>query len=108
MRNLVKDTSNITQINIDDILKLTKISEDLICDYVFQSKMMKNNRTDFDIGFGVISILVDTDDIKYRFTPNTSLEDNIKTTLKKNKSPLKIKAEKALSKRLKLCYKELL
>ena len=107
MYKLLDDLSNITQIPVEDIRKLSSIQQDIVADYIVQSLMEGKNRIDVDVGIGTLSILNDGD-IKYRFVGNESFDTKLRSTYIKKKSPLRIRAEKAIYKRLKLCYKELL
>lgn len=107
MYRLIDNLSDVTLIPKEDISKLSNVQSDIICDYAVQQLLKKDNRVDVDVGIGTLSILFDGE-VKYKFIGNEDFDNKLKETYKTKKSPLKLRAEKAIYKRLKLCYKELL
>ena len=108
MRILTEDLSVLTCVPLADIKKLSNIAEDIISHCVMEDTLQLNTVTDIDIEFGVLRIANTSEGVKYKFIPKDSLNDKIVKVYKTKRSPLKARAEKAISTRLKLTYKELL
>lgn len=108
MNNLIEDLSATTCIPTADIKKLSNIAEDVICHSVMEDIISFNSITSIDIEIGILRITNTSDGVKYKFIPKESLNNKVTKVYQTKKSPLKARAEKAISTRLKLAYKELL
>ena len=108
MYSLQDDLKTLTNISDDVIDKLVNKILYIICDDVLDTHLNNNTVTDIDIGIGVLSICVDNNQIKYRFTPSTIVENAVKNTIVDLKSPVKERASKTLASKINEIYEELL
>lgn len=109
MRDLIKDISTITTIPADALEKLVTKGEWCICDYVEDTILGKDSKVvEINIGLGVISIVIDSDRLIYRFIPSEKLEESVINTVKNETNPLKKSIEKSLVNKITNVYKELL
>ena len=108
MYSLQDDLKTLTNISSDVIDKLVNKILYIICDDVLDTHLNNSTVTDIDIGIGVLSICVDNNQIKYRFTPSTLVELSVKNTIVDLKSPVKERASKTLASKINEIYEELL
>jgi len=108
MYSLQDDLKTLTNISDDVIDKLVNKILYIICDDVLDTHLNNKTITDIDIGIGVLSICVDNNQIKYRFTPSTIVESAVKNTIVDLKSPVKERASKTLASKINEIYEELL
>ena len=108
MINLIEDMSILTTIPKSAIIKLMDKESYIITNGIENNLISGESITEVDLGIGVLSILTEGNQIKYRFVPSNHLEKAIKKTVKNKKSPLTDKLEKTLVKKLTDVYKELL
>ena len=106
---LSKDLSTLTTIHEDTFENL--ISKTMLCiaNYVHEAKLNGDEIVKVDIGIGDLYIkLSDTEDLKYKFIPNTTMTKVLNRTLKNGISPLAEIVEKTLINRLTNIYKDLI
>lgn len=108
MYSLIEDLSNLTTIPTSALSKLSDKSVFCICNDIEESILKEERVTDIDLGIGTLQVLVDGNDLKYRFIPSRSLETNMKNTIINKKNPLTITVEESLVKRILNTYKNYL
>lgn len=109
MTNLLKDISTLSTINESSLQKLLNFANFCICDAVEETTLTPDtNITVIDLGIGILSILVDDNVIKYKFTPSDKLEESIRNVVTGDKNLFVAKAEKTLVSKITNVYKELL
>ena len=108
MIDIADDLSVLTTIQKSAIIKLLDKESYIITNGIEENLLSNNPISEFDLGIGVLSILIDDKQIKYKFIPNTKLEKAIKKTVSNKKSPLKDSLEKTLVNKIPNIYKELL
>lgn len=106
MFELKKDLSVLTNIKEYNLDKLCKLIINIIGYDILESIKNKNTVTEINLGFGVLSVLIEEDILKYKFIPCTELETVIKNSYK-GKNNLKLIVDKALGDRIIKSYKEL-
>ena len=105
MNSLIDELSTLTTIPVTSITNLADKSLWCICNCVEESKLGNNDLTEIDIGIGILSILVENNNIQYRFVPSKKLEAAVRDTIVNKKNPLTQAAESALTKRILEAYK---
>lgn len=108
MYNLIEDLSNLTTIPTSTLTKLSDKAVICICNDVEESLLKEDRVTEIDLGIGTLQILVEGNDIRYRFVPNKALEANMKNTVINKKNPLTATVEESLVKRVLNTYKNYL
>lgn len=103
--DIKEDLSILTTINKNIFSKLEEKIIWCICDCVEKSIMNGDNTAEIDFGYGVLSILIDDNSIKYKFKPNKSLEGAISNTVVHERNSLTVNVEKALINKLTSVYK---
>jgi hypothetical protein len=106
--DLIKDLNSLTTIPESSLSKLLDISNWDICNCVEETTLQKDNLAKIDLGLGTLMILMEEDNIRYKFIPSRELEVNIKNTYLKKENPLKNNLEKSLVKKITEIYKEFL
>lgn len=108
MTILVNDISNLTTLSIRLLEKLNKTAMTIIGHSVYESLQESSPDTHVDLGYGTLTIHVDTDTVRYRFVPSMELERLVTKTVTTKTSPLKVALDKNLSDKLQNTYRELL
>lgn len=80
----------------------------VICNDVLNNYLEGNLVTEEDFGIGKLSIKVEGDTIKYKFTPSRNFEATLVKTIENKESPLVTRLETILGQRLSSEYKELI
>ena len=107
MTNLSVDLASLTSISACLTDKLCKTSNLVIGHAVFETVKTGEHVTEIDVGYGILSIFVDGETIKYRFTPSKALENTLVNAIVNNTSPLADAIEDKLVIKLKNTYREL-
>lgn len=107
MKDALKDISTITTIPYFSLQNLFNTLTDIISYDVQESLLDKQNICEVDIGIGTLNILVTTDEVKYKFIPAKSLSESVIYAIEHKDSPLVIKAEQSLSRKITNTYKDL-
>ena len=104
MFNLIADLSCTTAVHKSTLEKIAQKAIYCICHDVEQ-----NNKdiTVIDTGIGTLSILVDGDNVKYKFIPSKKLEESINETIISGESPIIHELENAIKNKIACAYKEL-
>lgn len=108
MNNINKDISLFTGLSEDNVAYITNIIEDVICEDVYESILNHESTTEINLGYGILYIKLEDDNIKYKFIPSKNLIDNINNIFKNNEYTFKSKINKTLTDRITKTYKELL
>ena len=108
MYNVAQDISTLTTIPKNSIDKIMSIMEGCICQNVEEQLSKGEPLTEVNIGIGVLSILLEDDTIKYKFTPTKGFNSKVKTTIKTKRNPIEISLEEGLVKRILHAYKDIL
>lgn len=94
--NLIQDAALITDIPENSIKKLMRRIAWCMCNDIEEGIKKGENLIHLNLGIGVISIYIEEDTIKYRFTPSNKLENSIKKTINEGENPLILKLEESL------------
>lgn len=104
--NLTKDMSVLTTVPVSNLKSLCEVANTSISHDVFESVQSGADETEVNIGIGTLVIKSTQDYIKYRFIPNRSLDDKIKSSVEGN-DPLSKAIEESFKSKLMTTYKEL-
>ena len=108
MYNVIEDLSRLTSVNQSTLEKMVQKSIYSICDCVENTMMsLEENVTVLDIGIGTLSILVEGDEIQYKFIPSKKLESCLISTCIDGKSPLVDIIDKSIKAKINIAYKDL-
>ena len=108
MTNVVEDLNVITTIPKASIAKLFQRVEWLICNAVYEAYSSKENFAEVNVGFGKISILIEDNNVRYKFQPSRKTENMIQEVIEKGNEPVAKEAEKAVVGTILKAYKDLL
>jgi len=106
--NIKEDLSKLTTI---DILYLNRIFNKIvwcISDYIEMAIDKGEDQVEVDLGFGVIIININEDNIKYRFKPSKELEESVINTAIDGKNNFTLTLEKTLVQKITNIYKDFL
>jgi hypothetical protein len=106
--DLVSDISIITTLPDKTLRRLCEKGNECICHNVLETIQNGESETSIDITMGVIKIIVENDEIHYRFIPSSKLEDMLVTTLNNGTDPLIKHIENSLTNRILTVYKDLI
>lgn len=106
--NLIEDLSTLTTIPQEALNKLITKAIWCICDTIQESKLQNSTTTKINIGLGNLIIIDEDEQIKYKFIPNTELEDGVRDTLIEGKNPLSLTLEKTLVSKILKTYKDII
>lgn len=105
MYNLINDLSSLTTIPAPTLNKLGKLAAQCACNCVEESLLEGSNRTDINVGIGVLQIISSDNDLKYRFVPSKEFNAAVQATVVDRKNPLALEVEDLLVKRILDVYK---
>lgn len=108
MYNLNEDLSALTTIPTSALNKLSDRSVLCICNCVEESILKGENLIEVNIGVGTLQILLEGGNLKYRFLPSKTLDNNIKNTVVDKKNPLTAAVEESLVRKILNTYKNYL
>ena len=106
--DLCTDIATLTTSPLTSIQRLADIGIDCICSDVYESETNGESLACIDIGVGFLNILFFDDEIKYKFVPNSSLENKLVETLRTHVDPLVKRIESTLNDRILSTKKELI
>ena len=107
MTNIKKDLSVLTSVSESTFSKLEEKIVWCISDAVEDATINDLDHVDVDLGFGVLTIKIDTDTVKYLFKPSNKLEKSIINTIVNERNDLSLNVENYLASRLTDVYKTL-
>lgn len=108
IKDLNTDLSIVTTI---PKLTLEKLNQNAICcitSFVAESLLDEETITNIDIGIGILTIKVEDNCVKYSFTPNSMLENQITDSVLYGDVPIIKKLEDSIVNKIVHTYKELL
>lgn len=106
--DLIGDISILTTLPDKTLRRLCDKGIECICHNVLEKTQQNEIETNIDIDIGTIKILVDNDEIHYRFIPSNKLEDKLIETLTSGVDPLVKDIEDNLTSRILNAYKDLI
>lgn len=107
MTNLLNDLSVLTTVAQSNLNGMAKISEAILCHAVVESLKDNEEYAEIDIGIGYLYIKNTDDGIKYKFVPSDHLESVLASSIKHKRSPLSLKVDEVLGRRIMNTYKDL-
>lgn len=107
MNDLNKDMSTLTTIPKLTLDELSNKTENYMLHEVHSTLLNHEVLTEFNIGYGTLSIVTDADYIQYTFTPSKSFESKMIECVKYNKDYLIESLEKKLEDKIHIAYKDL-
>ena len=108
MHNIIKDLSDLTTIPTSALTKLADRAVLCMCNCVEESILENKQLTEMDLGIGTIQVLVDGNELKYRFIPSKQLDSAMKSTVIDKSNPLTAAVEATLVRRILNTYKNYL
>lgn len=100
--------SKLTSIPVDALDNISNLSCMVASEAVVESSLAGNDRTDLDIGIGILSILHSPNEVKFRFSPSAKLQEGIVGAVRDGKSTLEVAIEDKLKERMLHTYKDLM
>lgn len=107
MTNLVDDLSVLTTIKKYNLEELVNKSTMIVSHALAECISNEEEITEVDIGIGVLRILVQDEEMKFKFSPSSKLETTLVETYTSGKSSLTQKVEDELGRRIEKTYKDL-
>ena len=107
MNELLKDLSLLTGIHYTNLTFLNTHAINAISHTVLESLLDGQKLTEIDIGIGVLKILCEENEIKYKFIPNETLNSKVLYTVKHKESPVCKRIDEKLGERINNAYKDL-
>lgn len=108
MTNVIEDINTITSIPKANIAKLFQRVEWLVCNSVYEAHISGESLAEVNLGFGKLSILIDGNELRYRFQPSRKTEAMLQAIFEKGYDPIAAEAEKAVVGTTLKAYKDLL
>ena len=106
--NLIEKESTLTTIPSKYLERLTEISEFIMCDALEDCMLAKEDFVDVDLGFGVLGIKFENNELKFRFRPSAKFEGDLISTIVDKQNSLTMSIESALVTKLTQTYKDLM
>jgi hypothetical protein len=106
--DLVSDISTLTTLPDKTLRRLCDKSVECICHNVLETLQNEELETSIDISIGTIKIIVDNNEIHYRFIPSNKLESMLVETINSGVDPLVKHIEESLTNRILTAYKDLI
>lgn len=104
---MFEQISKITTIPVLTLKKLFNNIECYICHRVLENFLDHEAESSIDIGFGKLYILIEDNNVFYKFIPSHKFEENLLHTITYKSSPLIEKADDLLVQKIKNTYKDL-
>ena len=105
--DLISDLSLLTSVPYKTLKNLCDKGNECICHSTLENFDNGENETIIDISIGQVSIVVNGNEIHYRFKPSTKLESMLIDTINTHKDPLVSDIEHSLVVRILNTYKDL-
>ena len=106
--DLIYDISLLTSVPYKTLKNLCDKSNECICHSVLETLQESIRETTVDIGIGQLTVVVDSDEIYYKFKPAPKLEEMLINTVTTNSDPLVTQIEQKLVNRILNTYKDLM
>ena len=107
MRNILEDLSFLTGVSQTNLTFLTIHENNAIAHIVLEDILEGKEVTEIDIGIGVLKILHNDSEIKYKFIPSETLNNKVISTVKNKQSPVAKRVGDRLGERINKAYKDL-
>ena len=108
MNNVIKDIGILTTIPELNLKKLVNIAIKIISHDIVECVKEGNTSCTEDIGIGTISIDIEQEDLRFKFTPSQQLQTAILNSIESKDSELVIEVENILKEKIVNTYKSLL
>ena len=99
--------SSLTSIGKRQLDRLFRTMSLKICDDTLEAIYNGESVAAVDVGIGTLRILIEGDEIRYKFIPSRILERDLIDTIKTKKSPIETVLEETIDARINEAYKEL-
>lgn len=107
VRYLIPDISMLTTIPELSLKKLAEKCKFVICHDVQEACLNNEDEVIVDVGLGQLTLKIEDEGVRYKFTPNASFEESVTKTVLTNTSPLTCLVEDTLVSKIEHAYKEL-
>ena len=105
--DLISDISLLTSVPYKTLKNLCDKGNECICHSILENVRDSNVETIVDVGIGQLTIIVDNEEIHYKFRPSAKLEEMLINTISSNDDPLVTHIEQSLISRILNTYKDL-
>lgn len=106
--DLIQDISSLTSVPYKTLKHLCNKGNESICHSVLESVNESENETVIDLSIGQLIIIIEDDELHYRFKPSSQLDEMLVTTLTTGVDPLITDIEQNLVTRVLNTYKDLI
>lgn len=106
-KRLIEGLSKISNLDIDTWAKIFDNISALIEEYVYESRVGLDSKTDIDLEFATLSLINEDNKLKINFIPKAEMIKELKSIEQGNKSKLKVKLEKAVLNNILETFKEI-
>lgn len=103
--NISKDLSTLTTVNEQTFKKLESKIVWCISDCIDSAIKAGDSTASINLGFGILTICFDNNEIKYRFKPSNNLEKVVANTVINERNDLVLNIENSLVSKLTNVYK---
>jgi hypothetical protein len=107
MVNLIDDLSTLTTVSKTNLMEMVEHSESILCHALLESIKDKDDYAEIDVGVGTLFIKSTDDGVKYKFIPSQHLSSVMNTTVRTKRSPLSLRIDETLGKRIMNTYKDM-
>lgn len=106
-KRLIEGLSKISNLDIDMWAKIFDNISALIEEYVYESRVNLDSKTDIDLEFATLSLINEDNKLKINFIPKADMIKELKSIEQGNKSKLKVKLEKSVLNNILETFKEI-
>lgn len=106
-KRLIEGLSKISNLDIDMWAKIFDNISALIEEYVYESRINLDSKTDIDLEFATLSLVNEDNKLKINFIPKAEMIKDLKGIEQGNKSKLKVKLEKSVLTNILETFKEI-
>lgn len=106
-KRLIEGLSKISNLDIDMWAKIFDNISALIEEYVYESRVNLDSKTDIDLEFATLSLINEDNKLKINFIPKADMVKELKSIEQGNKSKLKVKLEKSVLNNILETFKEI-
>ena len=107
MKDALKDLSVTTTIPYFTLKKLFDRLSTVISYNIGESHITRDDVCEIDIGIGTLLVLINSDEIRYKFIPSKKLSDSIVSAVQEGTFELITEMEDSLQKKVMNTYKDL-
>lgn len=106
-KRLIEGLSKVYNLDVDTWAKIFDTISSLIEEYVYESRINLDSKTDIDLEFATLSLLNEDNKLKINFIPKAEMIKDLRDIEQGNKSKLKTKLEKAVLENILETFKEI-